>query len=68
MDKKVSIKRAIAIMAKNDIQINEDKAAIITDFLYTVARTYSNDKKKSYNLKWISNRPNTRQTLSPSLF
>jgi len=67
--KKVSIKRAIAIMAKNDIQINEDEAAIITNFLYTVAKTYSfNNDKKSYNLKWISNRPNTCQTLSPVSF
>ena len=59
-DKKASIKRAIAIMAKNNIQINDNEAATINDFLYAIARTYSfNDNKKRNNLNRTSNQLKT---------
>lgn len=41
IDKKVSDKRAIAILAKNVIQVNEEEANIILDFLYLVAKNYN---------------------------
>ncbi len=33
-DKKVSIKRAIAILVKNGIEVDDDEATVIVDFLY----------------------------------
>jgi len=50
-DRKVPVRRAIAVMAKNNLQINEDEAAVILDLLYRMAKTYSLDKiKKSATL------------------
>ncbi len=40
IDKKVSVKRAIAILAKNGIQVDDGEAAIILDFLYLMAKNY----------------------------
>ena len=36
--------KAIVILAKNNIQVDEDEAAVILNFLYHVAKTYSNAK------------------------
>lgn len=41
IDKKVSDKRAIAMLAKNGIQVNEEEADVILDFLYLVAKNYN---------------------------
>ena len=41
IDKKVSEKRAIAILGKNGIQVSEGEADIILDFLYLVAKNYN---------------------------
>jgi ribosomal protein S26 len=41
IDKRVSIKHAIAILAKNGIRLDEKGASIILDFLYLVAKTYN---------------------------
>jgi len=41
IDKKVSDKRAIAILAKNGIQVSEEEADVILDFLYLVAKNYN---------------------------
>lgn len=40
IDKKVSVKKAIAILARNDIQVNEEEAVSIIDFLYLIAKNY----------------------------
>lgn len=40
-DKKVSVKRAITILAKSNIEVNEDEAALILNFLYHIATTYN---------------------------
>ncbi len=40
IDRKVSIKQAINILAKNNIEVDEDEAAIILKFLYLVAKLY----------------------------
>lgn len=41
IDKKVSIKRAIAILAKNDIEVDDDEATVILDFLYLMSKNYN---------------------------
>ncbi len=41
-DRKVSVKQAIKMLRRNGIKVNEDQAAVILDFLYRVARVYSN--------------------------
>ena len=43
-EKKISLYKAIVILAKNNIQVIEDEAATILNFLYHVAKTYSNTK------------------------
>lgn len=45
IDKKVSDKRAIATLAKNGIQVNEEGASVILDFLYLVAKNYNRPKE-----------------------
>ncbi len=42
-DKKVSIRRAIAILAKNGIQVEDDEATVIVDFLYLMAKNHKKD-------------------------
>lgn len=37
-DKKISVGRAIAILAKNGIKIDDDEARVIVDFLYLMAK------------------------------
>ena len=43
----ISSKRAIQILAKNNIEINDSEAAIILDFLYQIAQNHN--KQKAYN-------------------
>ncbi|AXP79716.1 hypothetical protein CJ739_619 [Mariniflexile rhizosphaerae] len=43
-DKKVSIKKAIIALAKNDIEINDTEAAVILDFLYFMSKNYNKPK------------------------
>lgn len=45
IDKKVSNKRAIVLLAKSGIQVNEEEADIILDFLYLVAKNYNKPEK-----------------------
>ncbi|SDT66771.1 hypothetical protein SAMN05216490_4731 [Mucilaginibacter mallensis] len=39
--RKVSPDQAVNLLRRNGIQVNEEQAAIILDFLYLLARTYS---------------------------
>jgi len=39
-EKKVSIKSAIIILAKNKIEVNANEAVVILDLLYLIAETY----------------------------
>jgi hypothetical protein len=43
-EKQISVYKAIVILAKNNIHVNEDEAAEILNFLYHVAKMYSNTK------------------------
>ncbi len=40
IDKRVSAKQAIAILAKNGVQMDDNEANIILDFLYLIAKNY----------------------------
>ena len=37
----ISSKRAVQVLAKNNIEINDSEAAIILDFLYQIAQNYN---------------------------
>jgi hypothetical protein len=57
-EKKISVYKAITILAKNNIQVDEDEAAVILNFLYHIAKTYSkvkNDQNRG-DLEETSNR------------
>jgi hypothetical protein len=43
-EKKIAIYKAITILAKDNIQVDEDEAAIILNFLYHIAKMYSKAK------------------------
>ena len=46
-DRRISVNRAMAILTKNKVKVNEDEAAAILDFLYQMATAYNNlDSKK----------------------
>lgn len=45
-DKKVSVRRAIAILAKNGIEVDDDEATVIVDFLYLMAKNHKKDGKE----------------------
>lgn len=40
IDKKISIKKSIAILAKNGIHVDDGEAVAILDFLYLMAKNY----------------------------
>lgn len=42
-DKKVSIRRAITILAKNGIEVDDDEATVIVDFLYLMAKNHAKE-------------------------
>lgn len=46
-DRKVSLDRAIAVLRRNGIQVGREKAEMILDFLYLIAKTYKNQKVHS---------------------
>lgn len=50
IDKKVSVERAIAILAKNGIKVDYDEMTVILDFLYLVSKNYNKPKEKISNL------------------
>jgi hypothetical protein len=37
----ISLKRAVEILAKNNIEVNDCETAIILDFLYHIAQNYN---------------------------
>ena len=40
IDKKISVGRAIAILAKSGIEVDDDEARVIVDFLYLMAKNH----------------------------
>lgn len=53
IDKNVSVKQAIIILAKNGIQINENEATIILELLYLVSKNYNKPKEEKNTLSEI---------------
>lgn len=45
IDKKVSAKRAIEILAHHGIQVDDDEAAVILDFLYLISKNHKETKE-----------------------
>ncbi|WP_293954208.1 MULTISPECIES: hypothetical protein [unclassified Sphingobacterium] len=43
IEKKISINKAMAILAKNGIHVNEEETVTILDFLYLMAKYYCVD-------------------------
>ena len=43
-DKKVSVRRAITILAKNGVEVDDDEAMVIVDFLYLMAKNHTKEK------------------------
>ena len=43
-DKRVSVKRAITILAKNGIEVDDYEATVIVDFLYLMAKNHTKEK------------------------
>lgn len=41
IDRKISVKRAITILAKNGIEVDDNEVEVILSFLYLVAKTYN---------------------------
>jgi hypothetical protein len=40
-DKKISVKRAMSILAKNGIQVDDTEASVTLDFLYIIAKNHN---------------------------
>jgi hypothetical protein len=47
IEKRISTKRAITILAQNGIQIDNSEAAVILNFLYLIAKAYQWDSNTS---------------------
>jgi hypothetical protein len=47
--RKVSVSQAIKVLKRNGIQVNEDQAGIILDFLYLLAKTYCNVDSREFS-------------------
>ncbi len=46
--RKVSTNQAIKVLKRNGIQVNEDQAIVILDFLYLLAKTYSGVESREF--------------------
>ena len=53
IEKKISVKRAISVLAKNGIKVDDSEACVILDFLYLIAKNYSKKEEveKAHNPK-----------------
>lgn len=46
IDKKVSVKKAITILAKEDVQATDEEAVVILDFLYLMAKNHKKSEEE----------------------
>jgi hypothetical protein len=57
--RKVSVEQAMRSLKRNGVQVNKEKAEVILDFLYLIAKTYSPiedmEDYKGLNQKGLSN-------------
>jgi len=49
-NRKVSVNQAVKVLNRNGVQVNEDEAGIILDFLYLIAKTYKNSRNSNINI------------------
>ncbi|RZJ90096.1 MAG: PTS sugar transporter subunit IIBC [Chryseobacterium sp.] len=59
IERKISVNKAISLLAKNNVKVNEKEADIILDFLYLIAKNNLREAQpeKPFNPKRRSNRP-----------
>lgn len=58
IEKNVTVEKAITILSKNGIKVNQKEAKIILELLYLVSKNYDNQKRKKYHiLNGTSNHP-----------
>ncbi|WP_316844992.1 hypothetical protein [Pedobacter psychrodurus] len=59
IERKISVNKAISLLAKNNVKVNEKEADIILDFLYLIAKNNLREPKPEnpLNLKRKSNKP-----------
>jgi hypothetical protein len=62
IDKKVSAKQVIAILARNGIQVDGKEATIILDFLYLIAKNYKRPEE-AQNAKTLTRNRTFGKTL-----
>ena len=61
IERKISVNKAISLLAKNNVKVNEKEADIILDFLYLIAKNNLREAQpeKPLNPKRRSNKPNS---------
>jgi hypothetical protein len=52
----ISLKRAVEILAKNNIEVNDSETAIILDFLYHIAHNYNKHEAHKKTVTLTRNR------------
>jgi hypothetical protein len=57
IERKISVKRAISVLAKNGIEVDDSEASVILDFFYLIAKNYSKKEEveNAHNPKEKSN-------------
>jgi hypothetical protein len=57
IERKVSVKRAISVLAKNGTEVDDSEASVILDFLYLIAKNYNKKEEveNAHNPKEKSN-------------
>ena len=50
IEKNVSVEKAVIILSKNGIQVNEKEAKIILELLYLVSKNYDKPREKKYHI------------------
>jgi site-specific DNA recombinase len=64
-ERKVPTRRAISILIKNGIQLDESEAGVVLNFLYRMAKTYNFTNAPNNKIpKWISNQQKREQKVS----
>jgi len=62
IDKKASVKRAMSLLAKNGIQVDDAEASVILEFLYIIAKNY-NKHRANQNAPDLKENSNLRKQL-----
>lgn len=61
VDRKVSVERAIIMLAKNGIDVDEREAAVILDFLYLISKN-SNKLEEAKNAETLRGNRTSEKT------